>query len=263
MITNIQSTPEFDTMNARLKDLADELMDGIRADDENILLEQGSVLSGPAKTGQESFYLLTEGNVPAMIDERILFYYEAGELIGLESAGGVGSPLARCEFAVRANIYEASATLKKIRKDADRFALLMEYMAVQTACLHQLLASSLTSSKRPHFQMRAFNPGENIISQGDTDTDVYSMISGKANVMVDGRKVGEIGDNEIFGEMSRLTGAPRSATVQAATPCEVMVFGGEDFVNLADSNPAALKDIARNLSERLAHLNKEIAKPKA
>lgn len=262
MIVNIPVTEEFERLSAQLKDVAARLLEGLRPEDENALLIQGSMLSGPEQSGQEKFYLLTEGNVPAMLQDRVLFYYEPGELIGLEAACGVGSPIARCEFAVRANLYDTGGDFKKIRKDSDRFLLLVEYLALQNACLQHLAASSLAAAKRPHFQIRSYRPGEAIIRQGDTDTDVYSMISGKAAVSVDERQVGEIGEGEIFGEMSRLTGAPRSATVRAKTACEVMVFGGEDFVNLADNNPTALKEIARNLSERLAHLNQEIAKPK-
>ena len=70
-----------------------------------------------------------------------------------------------------------------------------------------------------------------------------------------GTVVGRICEGEVFGEMSRLTGAPRSASVGAKTDCEVMVFGGDDFATLAETNPAALHDIARNLSERLNKLN--------
>lgn len=262
MIVNIPVTEEFEALSLRLKDIAARLVEGLRPEEENTLLLQGSFLSGPEQSGQKRFYLLTEGNVPAMIQDRVLFFYEPGELIGLEAACGVGSPLARCEFAVRATIYPTGGDFKKIRKDSERFQLLIEYLALQGACLQHLAASSLAAARRPHFQMRSYRPGEAIIRQGDTDTDVYSMVSGKAEVSVDERHVGEIGEGEIFGEMSRLTGAPRSATVRAKTPCEVMVFGGEDFVNLADNNPTALKEIARNLSERLAHLNQEIARPK-
>lgn len=259
MITNLPTGSQFDSLNSRLKSLAEEFLDDLRPEDENSLIEGKTVLNGESRVDQNRFFLLTEGNVPSMIGGQILFHYQAGEIIGLESASGLGLPECRLEFAVRANIYDKERVFKKIRKDAERFATLMEYLAVQSAMFQTMLSYSLLGSRRPNFQMRIFNPGEFIIRQGDTDTDVYSLLVGHADVLVDGKKLGEIRENEIFGEMSRLTGEPRSATVRADEKCEVMVFGGEDFSRMAETNPGALMDMAKHLSERLATMNKEIS----
>jgi len=260
MITNINTTPAFDALSSRLKNLGEELFDGLRPMDENALIESGSNMSSPEKVGQNMVFMLTDGNVPAMLDDRVLFYYEPGELIGLDCAFGCTNIAAKLEFAVRANIYDRAKIFKKIRKDAKRFDLLMEYVAVHSSMMHLMLSATLAASKRPSFQMKNFKAGENIIEQGATDMDVYSMITGVANVLVDENTVGKIKEGEIFGEMSRLTGAPRSATVRAECNCEVMVFGGDDFTNLAETNPVALKEIAVNLSERLAKLDQQLGK---
>lgn len=260
MITNVSTDAEFDSHCRELKNIAEEMLSGIQAEEENILIQKGGSMAGPDKIGQDRFFLLTDGNVPASLTDRVLFYYEPGELVGLECATGSEVLDARLEFAVRANIYDREKALKKIRKDAKRFDMLMEYLSIQSSLFKLMLSATMAATHRPNFQMRSFRKGEDIIRQGDTDKDVYSMINGTADVLVNDTKVAEINSNEIFGEMSELTGAARSATVRAATTCEVMVFGGEDFTDLAESNPVALKDIATNLSERLAHLNKEIGR---
>ncbi len=258
MIIQIPSTDEADALAKRLRGLADELCDGLKPAEENVLIPNTETLAGPDRIGHAYFYRLTEGFVSAYWGDRLLFYYEQGELVGLDNCLGAGQIRGTLEFAVRADVYAAAPALKKIRKDPKRFELLGEYWAVQSN-LFQVLLGATVATVRPNFQMRSFPAGTTIIHQGNTDSEVYSMLSGRADVVVDGRKVGEIGENEIFGEMSRLTGDPRSATVVATTDCETMSFGGEDFNKLATTNPTALMDIARNLSSRLAHLNQSVS----
>ena len=260
LITNILTDAGFERLNARLKDTSLELLDGLRPMDDNVLVESNQVLYGPGATDQDRLFRLTEGNVMAAYKDRILFYFEPGELIGIDGPAGDGTISAKTDFAVRVDVFDLDMVLKKIRKDQNRFMLLVEYLALRSSIFQLLLASSMAALRRPTFQMRHYEAGAEIIIQGNTDKDVFSMITGRAEVLVDGRKVGEIREEEIFGEMSHLTGAPRSATVRATTACEVMVFGGEDFTNLAETNPTALMDIARNLSERLARVNQEFGR---
>lgn len=261
MITNIATSGEFDTLSQKLKNCGLDLAEYLKPVDENVLIENGQVMCSSEIADPDKIYMLTEGNVVANLGNRTLFYYEPGEIIGMEALFGCCVIRAQLEFAVRANIYERDKTFKILMKNKNAFQLYLEYTATQSAMFQIMLAATMASSRRPNFQMKHFKSGENIITQGETDMDVYSLISGYAEVMVDGKKVGEIHENEVFGEMSGLTGEPRSATVKAASGCEVMVFGGDDFATLAETNPVALKDIAKSLSERLAHLNQEVVKP--
>ncbi len=257
MITFQNADTEFDRLNDRQHQILDEILDGLPIMDENALIEKGQSLNAPELSGREMFFRLTEGNVAANYGERVLFHYEPGDLVGVESMLGTAVTSSQLELAVRADIYDKEKILKKIRKDASRNELLWEYFAVCGSMLQVLLANSMKASHRPNFQLKQIPAGTAIIKQGATDTDVYSLVSGCADVLVNAKKVGEIHEDEVFGEMSRLTGEPRSATVLAACDCEVMVFGGNDFSSLAENNPAALMDIARSLSERLRHVNQE------
>ena len=56
----------------------------------------------------------------------------------------------------------------------------------------------------------------------------------------------EIGEGAVVGEMSLLTGAPRSATLTTATGCELLAFDQEAFV--------ALLELHEEVPERLAEL---------
>ena len=58
---------------------------------------------------------------------------------------------------------------------------------------------------------------DQIIEQGTLDTSFYVLMSGKADVFIDGVEgsVAEISPGEFFGELSFLLNRPRSSTVKA------------------------------------------------
>ena len=68
----------------------------------------------------------------------------------------------------------------------------------------------------------------------------------------------------VFGEMSLITGAPRSATIKAITPCILYEINKEDFDALAIREPLVgykiMKEISGVLSNRIKSLNGTILK---
>jgi len=75
--------------------------------------------------------------------------------------------------------------------------------------------------------------GEEIFRMGDRGRNAYIIEKGKVEVsfLRDGKKhiVAELGDGEIFGEMSMIDDAPRSATVTALIDTEVVVIQRSRF----------------------------------
>lgn len=68
-------------------------------------------------------------------------------------------------------------------------------------------------------QLRKYDQGEEIISQGDYDQMLYFLINGELRIWNKGIEVGHIDRlGEVFGEMGLIDGSPRSATITAATP---------------------------------------------
>src|SRR5437763_1979410 len=65
-------------------------------------------------------------------------------------------------------------------------------------------------------QVITFDGGDMIMSQGAADNDVYFILVGQANVLVNGRHVAIRESGETIGEMALLNPTePRSATVTA------------------------------------------------
>jgi CRP-like cAMP-binding protein len=94
-----------------------------------------------------------------------------------------------------------------------------------------------------------FGKGERIISQGDAGNSMFILATGKAEVLVEreGRAqlVGSLVAGDCFGEISLLTGEPRSATVLATLDCEVLEIEQETIGILLREHP----ELADSLSE--------------
>jgi small-conductance mechanosensitive channel/CRP-like cAMP-binding protein len=94
-----------------------------------------------------------------------------------------------------------------------------------------------------------FGKGERIISQGDAGSSMFILATGNAEVQVEreGRfqSVSTLVAGDCFGEISLLTGEPRSATVLAMLDCEVLEIEKETIGILLREHP----ELAEWLSE--------------
>src|ERR1700722_12063542 len=122
----------------------------------------------------------------------------------------------------------------------------------------QLLASQPLFSSLDKVQMDRlalgsrrirFGKGERIICQGDAGNSMFVLATGAAEVQVarEGRSqtVGNLVAGDCFGEISLLTGEPRSATIQATLDCEVLEIEQETIGILLREDP----ELAESLSE--------------
>ena len=75
---------------------------------------------------------------------------------------------------------------------------------------------------------RRFAAGEEIFRMGDSGRNAYIIERGKVEVSLtrggENVVIAELGKGEIFGEMSMIDDAPRSATVTATEDTEVVVI---------------------------------------
>eukprot|EP00933_Yihiella_yeosuensis_P025501 TRINITY_DN19789_c0_g1_i1.p1 TRINITY_DN19789_c0_g1~~TRINITY_DN19789_c0_g1_i1.p1 ORF type:complete len:583 (-),score=113.80 TRINITY_DN19789_c0_g1_i1:345-1883(-) len=92
----------------------------------------------------------------------------------------------------------------------------------------------------------AYCDGEAIVRQGESDSRLYILASGKANVIVNGRIVRRLNPCSYFGERTVLFDEPHSGTVRVASEeAEIWIF-----------NKACVSKVSEQLSQR-AHLRNE------
>jgi small-conductance mechanosensitive channel/CRP-like cAMP-binding protein len=99
-----------------------------------------------------------------------------------------------------------------------------------------------------------FAEGETLIRQGDEDNDMFLLVEGAVNVLVtvEGKEllVASMQAGDYFGEMSLLTGEPRTATIRAATAGAAYRIGREAIAPLIGSDLDLMHLLSRNLAER-------------
>jgi CRP-like cAMP-binding protein len=67
-----------------------------------------------------------------------------------------------------------------------------------------------------------FQPGEEIVKEGEMDDRFYILVSGQCGVVRNGVEVGTIDTGECFGETGYVKGARRTATIRASMPVTVL-----------------------------------------
>ena len=111
--------------------------------------------------------------------------------------------------------------------------------------------------------LRAIPRNTVVLNAGDSTDNIYFVLSGALKVQVsdeDGREVilSKLGPGELFGEMGVLDDHPRSATVLAVEPSQVVVMGKADFKQCLVDNPDVSLFIMRNLTKRLRMADRNI-----
>jgi CRP/FNR family cyclic AMP-dependent transcriptional regulator len=110
---------------------------------------------------------------------------------------------------------------------------------------------------------RSFPRGAMIISAGEMTDSLYIVISGRLKVMMsddEGREVilAILKPNEFFGEMGLLDDSPRSASVVALEPCELLHLSKRDFKKCLEDNFELALTMMRGLVKRLREADRKI-----
>lgn len=108
-------------------------------------------------------------------------------------------------------------------------------------------------------QRKRYDTRELVVQQGDPGGELFLIVHGHLKVVsagADGRDtaLGIMGPGEVFGEIPLLDGGPRSATVAALEPCEVLLIRREPLLRLLETSPKISIALLRVLAMRLRRL---------
>jgi len=106
-------------------------------------------------------------------------------------------------------------------------------------------------------EIRSFDTGEILIREGDSDSSLFVISSGVVSIIKkDGKgqhiELSRLGNSECFGEMSLLTGEPRSATAKAITYVEAIKVPKEALAALFTVKPDLSNELAEIMAMRRA-----------
>ena len=105
-------------------------------------------------------------------------------------------------------------------------------------------------------EVSSFGRGEAIVREGEAGDAMYVLTRGGASVFVDGaRRVGEVPEGGVVGEMAVLCGEARSATVVADADVETLVLRPADMRALLERRPELAEAMAAIVEQRRTALD--------
>ena len=100
--------------------------------------------------------------------------------------------------------------------------------------------------------LNSFEAGQTIFLEGDDTQDLFILVSGQVDVIKGKEKMSEItGAGVLFGEMSFLLGARRTATVKARGEVKAIRIPKEEITMFLDEFPTVSGEIMKLLAQRL------------
>lgn len=101
--------------------------------------------------------------------------------------------------------------------------------------------------------------GTKLTEEGKLARQFGIIVSGRAVVRRNRRKLAELGPGEFWGEMALLLKDDSSATVETTENSTILVMHAQDFGTLLDAVPAMTRKIAVGLAARLLEADRKLS----
>jgi CRP/FNR family transcriptional regulator, cyclic AMP receptor protein len=93
--------------------------------------------------------------------------------------------------------------------------------------------------------------GDRLTEEGRPGREFFVLVEGEVDVRRDGKKVGDLGRGDWFGEMAILRYKPRAATVTATSPVRALVISDRDFRRAVETMPRIALKVLGSVAQRL------------
>lgn len=190
------------------------------------------------RPGQTDYGVLAWISRPAMMyvdlsELRLRIYYALARL---------GAPLVPITYVVEQHARADPAT------DSGGLA------ALAAIDLFHPLDAAERADLAARLRVARYAPGEVILREGDPGDSMFLIARGSAEVSLGDTGVATLGPGAFFGEMSLLTGEPRSATVRAGSLLECFVLEKSMFAALIEKRTELAGELSTVLEGRRAGL---------
>jgi hypothetical protein len=106
-------------------------------------------------------------------------------------------------------------------------------------------------------QLVEYKAGDLVVAQGEPGDSLFLVTTGTVKAWIRNREgryvlVRRLGDGDFFGEISVLSGSPRTATVVAATPCEMLELDRATLDGITAQYPRVREVLQRFYEQRIA-----------
>jgi ATP-binding cassette subfamily B protein len=228
----------------------DEATSGLEPGDE----KQINDLLVPLRAGRTVIALTHR--LATVADADYIFMMDNGEIVErgshyeLMAANGVYAGYWRKQAG-----FTFSADGKHVDVDAER---------LQAFPILEKLDYETLAQLAPFFTTETFPPGREIVRQNDSGDRFYIIARGKVEVWrteeVSGQSsaIAVLQDGDFFGEITLISGFPRTATVRTATVCTCISLERGHFNRLLEHNPALQRQLSEVAVQRLRETSKAL-----
>ncbi len=131
----------------------------------------------------------------------------------------------------------------------------------ETSLDEVLKKTNITKEALPAYlinpDLERYDDKDVIIREGNSDIDFFKLVQGGLYVVKGGKKIAEIVQpGEYFGEMSAITGEPRSASIMSKGRSSVKRFPGDKLIEVIEKYPDVAKHLFGVLAARLNNTDK-------
>lgn len=116
---------------------------------------------------------------------------------------------------------------------------------------HPLLRHIVKSTDE--VRIARFEQGDLLCLTGEASYHAFLLLNGRVRIYRESRDLAVVeSPGEILGETAAITGAPRTATMEADLPTTCAVFNAGELLEFLRKNPECALQLVANLAERLA-----------
>lgn len=122
----------------------------------------------------------------------------------------------------------------------------------------EVLSNDERQAVAARMELEEYSDGDLVLAEGDQGTSMYVIASGSVNVYTagtDGRSVllARLGTGDFFGEVSVLSGKPRTATITATEPTTLLRLDRDQLDELVRDHPRVRKVLEEFCRKRAEH----------
>lgn len=135
--------------------------------------------------------------------------------------------------------------------EASGLSVVDKVAALNRAMIFAEVPDEILAEYAPATTERYVTAGTRLISKGETGTTLSIIVAGRVKVSKSGKALAEMGDGDIFGELSALSPEPRSADVDTVADTRLLEMSGDTVEKMISEQLEAAKGILRVLAFRI------------
>lgn len=214
--------------------------------------------SEPINPQSKSVYLIKSGTISETYEGQVIVNYEEGDLIGIDGLLQQKTTSFENDFAVTVDEYDGQQFIDEISNDKSKFLIWNQYLS----CLSQSYQLLMCHFSRQDVgflpEFRHYNKGDVIIEENTEGDEVFTLVTGSANVIINNTEVGDINKDEIFGAIAALTNTKRNASIIATSDCETIVVKSDSFRGLLAARPDTVQKLINDMARTIVSCNERI-----